>query len=317
MAVDGKLLDWDESRPITDLIAESKQRQDHCWVVSREPDLAAISTAIPLERAADLIALRDPVATECWTRLSRCLPVPIYFLACQPSDHLAVAISMRALTSNQELVRAARSLNELVLRLSASCETLFIDNVHTENLSPFSYPALTFADSVSRGPSVQDMIGQIAMKSTRSASTSLAALKAGLYLINNYFDDSHSCSQSIEGLGALHTGDYWHAILHRREPDYGNSKYWFRHVGRHPIYRELAETVDHRLNQVNSSLAGKLRHWRTRLIVKDVWDPFAFVDLCAAAESDGELRDWCEQVQYDEMLLLLEATAGEAIESRK
>lgn len=44
------------------------------------------------------------------------------------------------------------------------------------------------------------------------------ALRAGLLLWHDYLDESHALAQSIEGEGANQLGDYWHAILHRREP---------------------------------------------------------------------------------------------------
>ncbi len=59
---------------------------------------------------------------------------------------------------------------------------------------------------------------------------------AALWLRHNYFDESHALSQEIE----TPTGSFWHAILHRREPDYGNARYWFRRVGAHPILPDLA-----------------------------------------------------------------------------
>jgi hypothetical protein len=44
-------------------------------------------------------------------------------------------------------------------------------------------------------------------------------------------DRSHTISQSIE----TPTGSFWHGILHRREGDFSNSKYWFRRAGKAPF----------------------------------------------------------------------------------
>src|SRR5262245_3674168 len=42
---------------------------------------------------------------------------------------------------------------------------------------------------------------------------------AGLWLAHDFLDESHAISQEIE----TPDGSYWHAIMHRREPDYWNS----------------------------------------------------------------------------------------------
>ncbi len=56
------------------------------------------------------------------------------------------------------------------------------------------------------------------------------ALAAGLWLYVDELDRSHRLSQQID----TPTGAFWHAIMHRREGDFSNSKYWYRRAGAHP-----------------------------------------------------------------------------------
>jgi len=137
------------------------------------------------------------------------------------------------------------------------------------------------------------------------------ALKAGLLQLHDDLDASHRSSQSIEGRGRHQAGDYWHAIMHRREPDYSNSKYWFRHVGEHPIFPQLG--------QYSAGIATEFNHpqvtdWSQRLLQgKNDWNPMAFVDLAqTAARTPGPLQSFAQRLQRREMWLLLEATWQDA-----
>ncbi|HMO24814.1 MAG TPA: hypothetical protein PKB10_00960 [Tepidisphaeraceae bacterium] len=73
----------------------------------------------------------------------------------------------------------------------------------------------------------------------RSQSDAMSLL-AGLWLWHDYLGESHSISQKIE----TGTGSFWHAIMHRREGDFSNSKYWYARCSGHPILATLAARAD-------------------------------------------------------------------------
>src|SRR6185369_17486026 len=94
------------------------------------------------------------------------------------------------------------------------------------------------------------------------ASRLSPAVLAGLYLYFSCWDDAHGVAQDLETT----EGSYWHAIVHRQEPDAGNSGYWFRQVGVHPIFPALASTA-----AALGFQSGQK------------WDPFAFIRECEEA----------------------------------
>ena len=61
-------------------------------------------------------------------------------------------------------------------------------------------------------------------------------LTCGLLVWNDDIPAAHPIAQEIDNTD----GNYWHAIIHRRQGDYWNAKYWFRQIGNHPVQAELA-----------------------------------------------------------------------------
>jgi hypothetical protein len=119
------------------------------------------------------------------------------------------------------------------------------------------------------------------------------ACRAGLWLAFNFLDESHSVSQG------LHTaeGSYWHALMHRREPDHGNAAYWFRRVGDHPVFEPLRRAA--------AELAAAARPQGAFLARQEHWDPFAFNDLCEASRPEASpCHELCRHVQRAEWELL-------------
>src|ERR1700722_17930151 len=63
-----------------------------------------------------------------------------------------------------------------------------------------------------------------------------ASVLSGLYLYFGCWDAAHAAADSVEDAD----GYFWHAIVHRQEPDPENAGYWFRKTGKHPIFPSLA-----------------------------------------------------------------------------
>jgi len=107
-----------------------------------------------------------------------------------------------------------------------------------------------------------------------------AACLSALWLRAGFLDQSHRLSQGIPGPD----GSFWHAIMHRREGDYWNAKYWFRKVGDHPVLVPLAEAA----HDIASSGDGPAAR---AMAARGQWDPFAFVDLVEIAVVNGKPDD--------------------------
>ncbi len=118
------------------------------------------------------------------------------------------------------------------------------------------------------------------------------AALSGLWLYFSCFEECHAICQDIPTA----EGSYWHAILHRQEPDAGNAAYWFRRVGRHPVFPALAETAREILSRepADFDCAG-------------AWDPFAFIEVCERARQTAETAPEhraCLEIQRAEWQLL-------------
>ena len=301
-----KIYQWQEPVEIKQLFSDAQNSGADYLIFQTEASSPAAPPNWLAEGETDIIVCRPSAETNGRRRLSQCLPLDVYLLAVRPSYHSAVAVNVKSAMQRINKLQRSVSIEEYVVQQAHNSSIQFTENTAVEAAASFLYPALAMNER-ERGPSwIIDLIQQSTPSADRPSPAAVTAFHAGLFLINGFFDESHSCSQSIEGLDADHTGDYWHAILHRREPDYGNSKYWFRHVGSHPIFRELAIAAITRFEQAPAALQSTLVPWKSRLVKGDKWDPFAFVDLCAAAEANENLSSWCQQLQYEEMLLLLE-----------
>lgn len=134
-------------------------------------------------------------------------------------------------------------------------------------------------------------------------------VKAGLLLWADALNAAHEIVQEV----TTPTGSYWHAIMHRREPDWANSKYWFRKVGEHPIFPELrAGTLDllKLAADTNCKVFWGFLHGR------EDWDPYHFVDCCEQVTSSGsapEFETHLEQIQTLEIVLLISYSYREAV----
>jgi hypothetical protein len=95
------------------------------------------------------------------------------------------------------------------------------------------------------------------------------AALAGLWLYFSAFEQAHSIAQD----DPTTEGSLWHAILHRMEPDSGNSAYWYRQAGTHETHKSLSE----------EALSIVARYPKAGFHPCESWDPFEFIHFCDRA----------------------------------
>jgi hypothetical protein len=149
-------------------------------------------------------------------------------------------------------------------------------------------------------PAARELLEGVTPRELFPRAKAPAGALAGLWVYFSCFDEAHETAQDDSST----EGSYWHAILHRQEPDAGNSAYWFRRVGRHSVYRGLA------------ALAADIiaRHPGIRFESGADWDPLRFVAFCEVArEQPGtELETTALEIQRAEWQLLFDYCAQSA-----
>ncbi len=128
------------------------------------------------------------------------------------------------------------------------------------------------------------------------------AVKAGLLLAIDAWEEAHSVAQDLDTI----EGSYWHGIVHRREPDAGNARYWFHRVGNHPVFQHLAG--EHTSQGLPSLTAF------AEINSSGTWDPLIFIDLCESCVrvNKPELKAELQALQTREIQLLLQHCVQEA-----
>ncbi len=95
-------------------------------------------------------------------------------------------------------------------------------------------------------------------------------IRAGLLYAYDAIDESHRIIQDIVTSNA----SYWHGMVHRREGDFENARYWFRRTGKLGVFSEM-----HARAAEVSPLMGR----------QEDWDPYVLVGQCEQARFGGDV----------------------------
>jgi hypothetical protein len=99
---------------------------------------------------------------------------------------------------------------------------------------------------------------------TPGAPATFALVRGGLLYAADAIHEAHALFQEAKG----DVGSYWHGMMHRREGDFDNARYWFRRAGVLPFFSEM-----HRAASEPSALMARQSNW----------DPYLFTGECEQA----------------------------------
>lgn len=163
-----------------------------------------------------------------------------------------------------------------------------LDNLSTAATDALAlHPDTAYTQLVPRGSGAQDarallekLTPQNVLARPPKSPTDASCVLSALWLWHDFLDESHAISQSIATL----TGSYWHAIMHRREGDFWNSKYWLNKCRGHPALAKISSAA---VDVVNASREARVIH----PLIQGDFDAAAFVDLVEAVhESPNDPR---------------------------
>lgn len=142
--------------------------------------------------------------------------------------------------------------------------------------------------SLGPGPQHAELAKQLADAQSLTApdaelsANSRLALESALWLAAGDLDRSHAISQNLSSPD----GSFWHGVMHRREADFSNAKYWFHKARKLNFYTPLMVAI------AADPLASQLQS-------EETWDPSEFVDQCQRAlKIKGDLQQQCQRVQW-------------------
>jgi hypothetical protein len=106
-----------------------------------------------------------------------------------------------------------------------------------------------------------------------------------------YAADDLGAAHRISQENSSDLGSYWHGMMHRREGDFDNARYWFRRAGRLPIFDRMHGAA------ANSS---------PNMAKQSSWDAYLLTGMCEQAKfGDTEAIPECvrlQKIEFEQML---------------
>jgi hypothetical protein len=94
-------------------------------------------------------------------------------------------------------------------------------------------------------------------------------VRGGLFNAVDAIHEAHTIFQDAK----TDLGSYWHGVMHRREGDFDNARYWFRRAGSLPFFSALHRAA----SEFSADMAKQAD-----------WDPYLFTGQCEQARFGAE-----------------------------